>query len=501
MNQDFIQIHPSDNVFVALRDVSMGENIHFNNVEIEVLENIPKGHKMAIREIPNGEDVIKYGYSIGKSLQRIMPGSWVHVQNLKSGLKGVLEYTYESAPAQASAQSDSPINPRTFMGFVRDNGEVGIRNEIWVINTVGCINKTCEAVVRMANQQFKDRSFDGVYHFPHPFGCSQLGDDLKHTQLILSSLVNHPNAAGILVIGLGCENNHIAEFKKVLGAYDPRRVKFLSAQSEQDEIEAALAQMEELVAYAETFSRQPVPVSKLKVGLKCGGSDGFSGITANPLVGAFSDLLVSHGGTTILTEVPEMFGAETILMNRAATETVFEDTVQLINGFKEYFLSHGQEVYENPSPGNKEGGITTLEEKSLGCTQKGGTSQVVDVTSYGKRVQKQGLNLLQAPGNDLVSVTALTAAGAHIVLFTTGRGTPFGGPVPTVKISTNTALYERKPNWIDFNAGQLIDGVSMNQLKADFLEYVLQVASGERVTNNEKNGYREIAIFKDGVIL
>ncbi|MBA4494582.1 UxaA family hydrolase [Paenactinomyces guangxiensis] len=497
MTQPYLQIHPQDNVIVALQEFHDGDIISLENTKITVRETVPRGHKIAIKELPAGADVIKFAYSIGKAVKPIRPGEWVHTHNLTSGLKGLLEYQYEPNPVELAAATEE----RTFQGYVRKNGEAGVRNEIWILNTVGCINKTCETLARLANQQFKGRNFDGVYHFAHPFGCSQLGDDLVNTQLLLSSLANHPNAAGVLIVGLGCENNNVPEFKKVLGDFDPNRVKFMVSQEEEDELAEGMRLLEELVAYAETFEREPVPLSKLKIGLKCGGSDGFSGITANPLVGAFSDMLISFGGTTILTEVPEMFGAETILMNRGINEEVFRKTVRLINDFKEYFIRHGQEVYENPSPGNKQGGITTLEEKSLGCTQKGGTSPVVDVLPYGHRVSSAGLNLVQAPGNDLVSVSALAAAGAHIVLFTTGRGTPFGGPVPTVKISTNTPLYEKKRNWIDFNAGQLLEEKEMDQLKEEFFEYIVRVASGEILTNNEKNGFREIAIFKDGVIL
>jgi altronate hydrolase len=353
----------------------------------------------------------------------------------------------------------------------------------------------------MGNEQFKDRQIDGIHHFSHPYGCSQLGDDLTHTQKLLAALAQHPNAAGVLVVGLGCENNQIESFKEAIGEFPPNRIKFLKAQEVQDELVSGLRLMGELVDYAEGFVRQNVPVSKLKIGLKCGGSDGFSGITANPLVGAVSDLIVENGGTTILTEVPEMFGAETILMNRARDEETFKKIVGLINDFKQYFIRHDQEIYENPSPGNKEGGISTLEEKSLGCTQKGGHATVVDVSPYGQRVENQGLNLINSPGNDLISVTALAAAGAHIVLFTTGRGTPFGGPVPTVKIATNSDLADRKKHWIDYNAGRLIEGQKIDELKDDLFHYILELSSGKKKTNNEKFGYREISIFKEGVIL
>jgi altronate hydrolase len=506
---DWIQLHPNDHVVIALRDFQKGEILQWFEptqkltLEISLLDDVLKGHKILIRAVAQGADILKFGYSIGKAKENLQQGSWVHTHNIGTGLKGFVDYSYQPDEAEAiqtEETSGSNMPKHEFMGYLRENGEAGIRNEIWVLNTVGCINKTCEVLARRGAAEFAGR-VDGVYNFPHPFGCSQLGDDLKHTQKLLASLVNHPNAAGVLIVGLGCENNQIDLFKSVLGDYNPNRIKFMKSQEVDDELEAGLALIEELVVYAEQFERQPISISQLKVGLKCGGSDGLSGITANPLVGAVSDLIITEGGTTILTEVPEMFGAETILMNRAANEQVFDKIVHLINDFKQYFIRHDQEIYENPSPGNKAGGISTLEEKSLGCTQKGGHAIVTDVVPYGQRVTAKGLNLLEAPGNDLVSVTALAAAGAHIVLFTTGRGTPFGGPVPTVKISSNSELASRKKNWIDFNAGQLIEGAIMEELKFDFLTYILDIASGEQQTKNESNGFREIAIFKDGVIL
>ncbi|WP_100406447.1 UxaA family hydrolase [Bacillus solitudinis] len=498
MKADYILVHDADNVIVTLKEYHEGETLAVGNESIVLTSAITVGHKVAIKPIHKGENIIKYGFPIGHATKDVSVGEWVHSHNTKTNLEGTLEYTYE--PSDSVKREVTP-SERTFNAYVRENGDVGIRNEIWIINTVGCINKTAEVLAKQANQQFQSEGFDGVYHYPHLFGCSQLGDDLHNTQKILSNLVHHPNAAAILVLGLGCENNHIAEFKKIIGEFDEKRVKFLSAQEATDELEEGLNFLEELVEYAKSFKRQPVPISKLKVGLKCGGSDGFSGITANPLVGSFSDKLISQGGSTVLTEVPEMFGAETILMGRAKDEKVFTGIVDLVNDFKEYFIKHDQVVYENPSPGNKDGGITTLEEKSLGCVQKGGFSPVVDVLPYGGRVTKPGLTLLQGPGNDLVSVTALSASGAHIVIFTTGRGTPFGGPVPTVKMSTNTPLSEKKKNWIDFNAGELVQGKEMGEVTDELFEYIIKLASGEVKTNNEKNGFKEISIFKDGVIL
>lgn len=497
---NWIRLNEQDHVVISLVPLQKGERLLLEGgKELELLEDVPKGHKIAASPIPEGSHVLKFGYSIGVAKTAIEAGSWVHTHNLGTGLKGFVDYSFKQAEVQP-VQARTEARAQTFQGYVRDNGEVGIRNEIWIINTVGCINKTCEIVAKQADKLYAGR-VEGVYHFAHPFGCSQLGDDLTHTQKLLASLVNHPNAAGVLVMGLGCENNQIDSFKEAIGDYNPDRVKFLKSQEVEDELETSLELIEELVEYAEKFKREQVAVSKLKLGLKCGGSDGLSGITANPLVGTVSDRLIEAGGTAILTEVPEMFGAETILMNRAENEQVFGKIVHLINDFKQYFIRHDQEIYENPSPGNKAGGISTLEEKSLGCTQKGGHAVVTDVVPYGQRVTREGLNLLEAPGNDLVSVTALSAGGAHIVLFTTGRGTPFGGPVPTVKIATNSELAQRKKNWIDFNAGQLLEDKSMNDMTDELWDQLIRLASGEIQTNNERNGFKEIAIFKDGVIL
>ena len=450
-----------------------------DNVDI----NLEDGHKYALRDIKCGEDIIKYGNPIGHATCDIKKGEHVHTHNVKTNLSGNLEYSYEPK------FYDTPAVPtdRTFMGYVRENGDVGIRNEIWIVNTVGCVNKIAQKLAELT----------GARYFPHPFGCSQLGDDQNITQLILRGMVNHPNAAGVLVLGLGCENNNIDVFKKVLGDYNPDRVKFLNTQDHDDDIAAGVALINELKEYAAKFERAPVHVSKLRIGLKCGGSDGYSGITANPLVGRFSDKVISHGGSCVLTEVPEMFGAEHLLMQRCESREVFDKTVKLINDFKDYYTRHNQVIYENPSPGNKKGGITTLEEKSLGCVQKGGLSKVVDVLDYGDVLTKNGLSLLNGPGNDIVAITNLMAAGVHIILFTTGRGTPVGSPVPTVKIATNHSLAERKANWIDFDASPTLTG---EPLTDELFEYVINVAEG-RETKNEINDYREISIFKDGVTL
>lgn len=490
-----LKINARDNVAVALESLAAGERIISDGIILTAAEDIEKGHKIAFRDIEAGEDVIKYGFPIGRATRPIQAGEYIHTHNVRTKLEGLLEYTYKPAPVE-----NPKVAPADFMGFVRANGDIGIRNEVWIVNTVGCVNKTAEILAQKANTMFAGRT-DGIFAFTHPYGCSQLGQDHLTTQKILSDMVKHPNAAGVLVLGLGCENNNIPEFKKVLGEYDPQRVKFLVTQEAEDEIEEGIKLISELVEYAQSFNRVKCPVSKLVVGLKCGGSDALSGITANPLLGIFSDMLTAQGGTSILTEVPEMFGAETILMNRCINEGVFNKTVDLINGFKKYYMRHDQEIYENPSPGNKKGGISTLEEKSLGCTQKGGTGKVADVLKYGEKVTIPGLNLLEGPGNDIVASTALMAAGAHLVLFTTGRGTPLGTSVPTIKVASNSDLYNKKRNWIDFNAGQLLDAEDDSGIATDFYNFVLKVASGEVKTKNEQNGYREIAIFKDGVTL
>ncbi len=502
--QNFIKINENDNVVVALNTIPAGETITVDTEgsgkSVTALEEIPAGHKMAVCDIPEGGEVIKYGYRIGNAKETIKAGNWIHVHNVKTALGDLLEYSYDPTPVEEKRTEDV-----TFMGFNRPDGKVGVRNDIWVIPTVGCVNNVAGAIVKAAND-WLNANRDGletvgeVITFPHPYGCSQMGDDQEYTRAILADLINHPNAGGVLVLGLGCENSNIDVLMPYIGDYDEKRVKFLVAQEHDDEISDSVEIIKELAAYAGTFKREPVSVSKLVIGMKCGGSDGLSGITANPLVGRFSDLLISKGGTTILTEVPEMFGAETILMNRCANEELFEKTVDLINDFKNYFKSHNQTIYENPSPGNKKGGISTLEDKSLGCTQKSGSALVKGVLAYGETVKTPGLNLLSAPGNDLVAATALAAAGAHIVLFTTGRGTPFASPVPTMKIATNSRLANKKSNWIDFNAGVLVEDSNMNDETQRLFDLVVETASGRQVCS-EAAGFHDMAIFKQGVTL
>ncbi len=488
---DFIHINPADNVAVALHTIPAGTD--FNGVSANM--EIPQGHKMALKEMTENEQVVKYGFSIGHTTTAVAAGDWVHTHNMKTNLSGEEEYTYKPNICPVT-----PAAPKTFRGYRRKDGKVGIRNEIWIIPTVGCVNDVAKAMVK-ANQDLVTGSVEGLYTFTHPFGCSQTGKDHAQTRKLLAALTRHPNAGAVLVLSLGCENLTHEQFVAELGEYDDNRVKFLNCQSVEDEFEAGRALLEGLAAFAGQFQREEIPASELVIGMKCGGSDGLSGITANPAVGRFSDMLVAQGGSTVLTEVPEMFGAEGFLMNRCINEEVFEKAVNMINGFKDYFLSHNEVVYENPSPGNKAGGITTMEDKSCGCVQKGGSAPIMDVIGYGDAVTAKGLNMLYGPGNDLVSSTALTAAGAHMVLFTTGRGTPFGAPAPTLKIATNTPLATKKKGWIDFNAGVVADGTrTLDETGKDLMELVLEVASGKQ-TRTEEQGFREISIFKDGVML
>ncbi len=489
-----IRIHPDDNVAVALEDLRKGETLTLDTVSVTAIEDIARGHKIALRDIKEGEPVVKYGNPIGLAKADIPAGAWAHVHNVRTGLSESADYTYDH-----KVYDKPKVSPRTFMGYRRPDGRAAVRNELWIIPTVGCVNSVAARMVQ-ENQHLVKGSIDGLYTFAHPYGCSQMGGDHAQTRKLLAALVRHPNAGGVLVLSLGCENLTHDQFVEELGEWDDKRVKFLTCQQVEDEFEAGAKLLEELAEYAGQFKREELPASELVVGMKCGGSDGLSGITANPTVGRFSDRLTALGGSTVLTEVPEMFGAENILFSRCMDEEVFNKAVKMVNNFKEYFVSHGQVVYENPSPGNKAGGITTLEDKSCGCVQKGGSAQIVDVLEYAEPVKKKGLNLLSGPGNDLVSATDLTAAGAHIILFTTGRGTPFGAPAPTVKISTNTALYEKKGNWIDFNAGSVAQGEDLDHAGDRLLDFVLEIASGKK-THAEERGAREIAIFKDGVTL
>ena len=490
-----IRINAADNVAVAVEPITAGQLLEADGVRVTALSNMDFGHKLALKDIPAGSLVIKYGCPIGYAVTDIKAGEHIHTHNLKTRLSGQLDYSYKPESAPSNHLPDG-----SFMGFKRQDGKVGIRNEIWIVPTVGCVNSIGGIIASRAQNMIRG-SVQGVYCFPHPYGCSQLGDDHENTKKALCGLIRHPNAGGVLVLGLGCEENGIDGMRELLGEIDESRVKFLICQNHDDEVEASLQMIEELISAAHGDIREPVSTSELIVGLKCGGSDGLSGITANPLVGAFSDRLVAEGGSSILTEVPEMFGAETILMNRCKNEGVFLKTITLINDFKEYFINHGLPVYENPSPGNKAGGITTLEDKALGCTQKAGSSTVADVLFYGDALREKGLNLLQAPGNDLVASTALAVSGAHLILFTTGRGTPFGAPVPTIKISTNTPLFEKKRNWIDFDAGTLVTGVKIEELSDKLYSYILKIASGEDYTKTEQNCIRDMAVFKTGVTL
>ncbi|KZK88575.1 Altronate dehydratase [Pseudovibrio sp. Ad46] len=488
-----MQIHRDDTVLVALKPFKKNEIVE----GISLLQDIPAGHKIARIDIAEGEHVIKYGASIGRARSAIKCGEHIHSHNLKTGLRTDEIYTYSGAPEQSVEELEIP----QIMAFERVNGNIGIRNDLWIVPLVGCVNGVAQAVARQFEGSKDLPDGTQVTVLAHPFGCSQLGNDHINTRTILQNLVMHPNAGGVLVMGLGCENNTLAEFLEGLEIPDPSRLRCMVAQDTENEIETAYCHLQDLAGNLLSDRRVPVGADRLRIGLKCGGSDGFSGITANPLLGALSDWLCSRGGTTVLTEVPEMFGAERILMRRAENQSVFAGIVSLINDFKQYYIDHDQPIYENPSPGNKDGGITTLEEKSLGCTQKAGTSIVTDVLRYQNRLSKAGLNLLEAPGNDGTAITSLAAAGCHMVLFTTGRGNPLGTVIPTVKVASNSEIADRKRHWIDFSAGTLVhDDTDMDDVCSGFADYLMQVAGGKQ-TLNEINRMQEIVIFKTGVTL
>lgn len=484
------KINDKDNVAVALEELRKGEIID----NIELLDDIPFGHKVLLNDLKSGENIIKYGNPIGHLTVDCKKGEHIHEHNLKTNLSDIIEYKYCGENEYKPKKCDV-----TFNGYLRQDGRAATRNEIWIIPTVGCVNNTAKRLEKIGQDIIGD-GCDGVFAYTHPFGCSQLGDDQENTRKILASLANHPNAGGVLIVSLGCENTNAETFKKYLGDYNEKRIKFLITQDCEDELEKGEKLLKELYTFVKSFKREPIPINKLVVGYKCGGSDAFSGITANALCGRLTDKLTSFGTSAILTEVPEMFGAEKLLMKRCENEKVFNKCVNMINSFKQYFFSHNQECYENPSPGNHDGGITTLEEKSLGCIQKGGKAVITDVLEYGEHCKKQGLNLLTGPGNDIVSTTNLTAAGANIILFTTGRGTPLGASVPTIKVASNSRLAKRKSNWIDFNAGELIESNDFENMTEEIFKLLIDIASG-RQTKNEQNGYREISIFKDGVIM
>lgn len=492
-----IQVSPDDNVCVAIKNISASSSIDLNGMSLIVIDDISAGHKIALREIAKGEHITKYGYSIGVTSSKISKGQHVHSHNLTTNLDGSETYHYDNLPFQ------KPLNNThtTFEGYVRDNGAIGIRNELWIINTVGCVNQAAKKIADTCKRQFFGQ-IDDCIAITHPYGCSQLGDDLSNTKKVLSSLMLHGNAGGVLIIGLGCENNQLSKLIAETTGLDLSRVRYFNSQEVEDEIEEGFNYAQTLITAMLKDKRQSLPISKLTLGMKCGGSDGFSGLTANPIVGRVTDRLTQLGGRVILTETPEMFGAEQVLMDRANNRETFEKIETLVNDFKQYFIKNNQPIYENPSPGNKAGGLTTLEEKSLGAIQKGGTAVINEVIDYGfKASNSQGLTLLQSPGNDAVSSTALAAAGAHIILFTTGRGTPLGFPVPTIKISSNSSIAERKKHWIDFNAGDILDGtLTIDQCADELLELIIKVASGKK-TNNEINDNREVAIWKNGVTL
>ena len=488
-----IRINEIDNVAVAVDKIEQGVEIE----GLKTLTEIPMGHKVALQDIKEGEDIVKYAQVIGVASKDIAKGEHVHSHNMHTKLSGELEYTFN----QVACDTSKKENPYQLYGYKRAGGKVGIRNELWLIPTVGCISSICKDIINRFKEAHDLNDIDGAYTYAHQYGCSQMGDDQDATIKVLRNIAGHPNAGAVLVVGLGCENNQLKPFIEGLKDIDPGRLRYFNCQEVDDEISVALNYLEELYEAMRNDKRVPIQFSDLTIGLECGGSDGFSGISGNPLLGRLSDRVISYGGNVILSEVPEMFGAEHLLMNRAKDQKVFEEIVDMVNRYKQYFIDNKQVVYENPSPGNKAGGITTLEEKSCGCIQKGGTSVINGVIDYGDVIKEPGLNLLYGPGNDLSSTTALGAAGCQLLLFTTGRGTPYGSFVPTAKVATNSTIYNKKKSWFDYNAGTVLEELSLDEACDDFLKKVVAIINGEVKTRNEEKEYKEIAIFKRGVIL
>lgn len=489
-----MRVSLNDQVAIALRPIEAGEALMVDDVGIVAITAIPAGHKIALSDIAAGDIVHRYGGPIGCATVAIAKGEHVHSHNLVTRLLAEEPYTYQPA-----GTSLPPVaSPKSFQGYRRSDGSVGTRNQIWIIPTVGCVARTAQRLAADAQLHLGDH-IDGVLALAHPFGCSQLGDDLDATARILAALACHPNAGGVLLLGLGCEENQLMPLLERIPADRRERVRTLGAQMSLDENEEGACAIDELAALMATDRRETVGLGALRLGLKCGGSDGLSGLTANPLIGRAADAVVGAGGSALLTEIPEMFGAERLLMARATNVVVFDRLVELVNGFKRYFLDHGEPVSENPSPGNVAGGITTLEEKSLGAVQKGGRAPVADILRYGEIIAGPGLSVLEGPGNDAVSTTALAAAGATLTLFSTGRGTPLGSPVPTMKLATNHGLAMRKPGWIDFDAGSVLDD-GLDVTTERLLDRICAIASGE-LARNEVNDEREIALWKRGVTL
>ena len=493
VDRAFLRVHPHDSVAVALRAVAAGELVEIGGGAITVREPIPQGHKIALVAHVQDQTVIKYGQPIGRATRPIEPGEHVHSHNLATALLGEIAYR-----PGAGAIVPAGASVRTWSGYARVDGRAATRNEVWVLPTVGCVGGLAEQVARLANTRHAGR-IEGIHGFTHPHGCSQLGDDLGGTRALLAGLAANPNAGGVLLLGLGCESNQLDALLDAVPEAARAKVRVLSSQAARDEMAEAGRLIDGLVEEIAPARREPLPLSALRIGLKCGGSDGLSGLTANPLLGRLTETLVAAGGSAILTEIPEIFGAEQALLNRSTSQPVFEAAAALVNRFKRYYLDQGLPVSENPSPGNLAGGITTLEEKSLGAVQKAGGAALNDVIGYGEQATKSGVTLLEAPGNDAVSSTALAAAGATMVLFTTGRGTPLGFPVPTVKVASNHALADTKPHWIDFDAERAIsEGQAI--VDTSFLDAVLAIAGGEP-TASERRDQRAIAIWKRGVTL
>lgn len=484
-----LRLHPKDNVALALRPLPSGARVSVEGISLFTRDPIPYGHKVALVSIPKGGRIIKYGYPIGRAVRSISPGEHVHVHNTESGRA-------HGDTARPVIREESSLIPRfpqdTFLGFRRQDGRVGVRNHVLVMASVHCVNGGVERI---------GREVPGVVALPHIYGCSQLGEDLAQTRRVLEGYVSHPNVGATLIVGLGCEALPTREL--VDGLRDRGyRVELLLLQ-EIGGSRAAVRKGKELAAEllgeVGKLRPEPVPLSELVVGVECGGSDAWSGVTANPAVGAIADALVAHGGTVILSEVTEFIGAEHILAARAISPEVGKAILRAVARREGVAVEMGVDLRgAQPSPGNMEGGLTTIEEKSLGAIVKGGTTPVREFLGYGERPSARGLVVMDTSGNDLESVTGMVAGGAQVVLFTTGRGTPVGNPiVPVIKISSNTPLYERMRDDLDFDAGSILRGEPPTSVAARLAALLLEVAGG-RPTQAEVWGHREFAIEPRG---
>ncbi len=498
--QKLLQLHPTDNVAVARVQVAAGEEIQLGPVVVRVSEPIAAGHKVAIRPIAAGEAILKYGQRIGLAGTHIDVGSWVHVHNVNAAR---LETEYEYC--NELIEPSKPAESRTFMGFRRADGKVGTRNYVALISTVNCSATTARYVaMELAKSDLRDfPNVDGVIPLVHKGGCafSFGGEDHQQLNRTLAGFARHPNIAARLILGLGCETAQAGHLQSDHGLMQlggpsasrsngplPMVLNIQEVGGVRKTVDRAVGVLRDLLVQANDVRREPIPVSELLVGLECGGSDGASGITANPALGYASDLMVAHGGTAILSEIPEVYGAEQLLTRRSISREVADALLDRIHWWEDYAQRHHASIDNNPSYGNKQGGLTTIFEKSLGAVAKGGTSPLRAVYKYAEPVTERGFVLMDTPGYDPASVTGMVAGGAQVIVFTTGRGSCFGcKPAPTIKVATNTPMFNRMREDMDINAGTILEGATVEDVGREIFEMIIATASG-RQTLSEAQG-------------